>query len=190
MTTNPEIINYLCQHDQVAVYSKTVVGWMNKKSIDDTTMLSILKALADNKKKLELEMEVPSSIIITCNSMNGMFRDKKKIIHYLLTEAKCDPNADSLIESPLELTTNLEIAKMLIKHGAKVTPELVLRFESMETQNKHIFIKLMLTTWNPDDRDSDGYTALHLVCKAGSPTMVNLLLSVAHCDPNIKSNND
>ena len=44
----------------------------------------------------------------------------------------------------------------------------------------------MLTTWNPDDRNSDGYTALHLACTADRPTTVNLLLSVAHCDPNIK----
>ena len=45
----------------------------------------------------------------------------------------------------------------------------------------------MLKTWDPDDRDSDGYTALHLACKADSPTTVNLLLSVARCNPNIKS---
>ena len=36
-------------------------------------------------------------------------------------------------------------------------------------------------------RNGDGYTALHLACKAGNPDTVNLLLSVAHCDPNIKS---
>ena len=56
--------------------------------------------------------------------------------------------------------------------------------------NKHALIKLMLTTWKPDDKDSDGYTALHLACKYNSTTYtVNLLLSVAHCDPNSKSNN-
>ena len=53
--------------------------------------------------------------------------------------------------------------------------------------NKHLLIKLMLTTWNPDDTDSDGYTALHLACMAGNPALVELLLSVAHFDPNIRS---
>ena len=47
----------------------------------------------------------------------------------------------------------------------------------------------MLTTWNPDDSDSDGCTALHLACIAGNPDLVELLLSVAHCDPNVKSKN-
>ena len=115
--------------------------------------------------------------------------NKSAIVDCLLTEAKCDPNAND--RSPLELTTNFGIVKMLIKHGARVTPELVLRFEAREAiPNKHKLIELMLTTWNPDDRDSNGYTALHLACKAGSPTTINLLLTVAHCDPNIKSNNE
>ena len=86
--------------------------------------------------------------------------------------------------------------ELLIKHGARVTPNLVLTlFETMEAVHAIIspectLIELMLTTWNPDDIDSNGYTALHLACIAGSPTLVNLLLSVAHCDPNIKSNNE
>ena len=289
MTTNPVIINNLCQQEQVAVYSTTVAGWMNNSSINDTTMVSILRVLVNNHR---YKTKDGSTLLhLTCNA-NGMLRDKIRlidyllteghcdpncldskgqmplqltsdteimkrlvengammttdvvfkvissktitdsraselftlstrkqtmlwcpneltsnnetalhlackfdkpaIVNYLLTEAKCDPNANNqLAKSPLESTTNLEIIKILIKHGARVTPGLVLRFEAMETMpNKHTLIKLMLTTWNPDDRDSDGYTALHLACKAGSPTTVNLLLSVAHCDPNIKSNNE
>ena len=285
MATNPEIIKYLCQHDQVAVYSKTVSQWMNNRSIDDSTMMRILKILVDNHRNRTKDGS--TLLHLTCNS-DGVFRDKVRLLHYLLTdghsdpncldskgqmplqltsnikvmeklvehganmttdivfkliskhklaesivcelftlstkkrtmlwnpndlningdnalhlackvdkpaivnylltEAKCDPNA---LESPLELTTNLEIVKTLIKHGARVTPGLVLRFEAMETlPGKQKLIELMLMTWNPDDRDSDGYTALHLACKAASPTTVNLLLSVAHCDPNIKSSSD
>jgi hypothetical protein len=85
---------------------------------------------------------------------------RPSIVNYLLTEAKCDPIANNLLDSLLELTTNLNVAKLLIKHGARVTPELVLRFEAMEvTPKKGALLELMLTTWNPDDRDSDGYTA-------------------------------
>ena len=286
MTTNPKIINYLCQCDQVAVYSKTVAGWMNNRSIDDTTMVSILKVLVDNHKNRTKDGSTLLHLI--CNS-NDVFRDKVRLLHYLLTDGHCDPNSldskgqmplqltsnlksmeklvehgakmttdivfkvisskhikDSIVSelltlstrnrtmlwntndlnsngdtalhlackvdkpaivnyllteamcdpnvndryhrSPLELTTNFEIVKMLIKHGSRVTPELVLRFEAMDNCK---VIELLSTTcsWNPDDRNSDGYTALHLACKSGSPTTVNRLLSVAHCDPNIKSNN-
>ena len=56
--------------------------------------------------------------------------------------------------------------------------------------NKHSLIKLMLTTWNPDDRNCNGYTALHLACIAGNPDLVECLLSAAHCDPNVKSKNE
>ena len=112
----------------------------------------------------------------------------------MLTEAtsKCDPGADNLLESLLELTRNLNFAKsLIIEHGARVTPELVLKFEAMESEpNKYSLIKLMLTTWNPDDADEDGSTALHLACKADHPTTVNLLLSVAQCDPNVKNKNE
>ena len=110
---------------------------------------------------------------------------KPTIVNYLLSVTiKYDP---SVLNSLLKLTTKLNVAKLLIKHGARVTPELVPRFVAKEaTPNKHSLIKLMLTTWNPNDRDCDGYTALHHACKADRPTTVNLLLSVAHCDPNIK----
>ena len=77
----------------------------------------------------------------------------------------------------MELTTNLGVAKLLIKHGARVTPELVLRLEAMEAiESKPELIKLMLTTWKPDDRGSDGYTALHLACSAGNHALVDSLL--------------
>ena len=111
--------------------------------------------------------------------------NKIAIINYLLSEAKC------ALKSLLKMTTNLNVAKLLIEHGTIVTPELVLRFVAMEeVQNKCSLIELMLTTWNPDDRDIDGYTALHLACKAGNPALVEFLISVAHCDPNIKSKNE
>ena len=151
--------------------------------------------------------------------------NKPAIVIYLLTEAKCDPSANYLFNSLLEVTRNLDVAKLLIESGARVTSKVVLRFVAMESEaNKHSLIKLLLTTWNPDDVDYDGYTALHLACKAdrtgtvilllslhcnpnikggidgytalhlaciaGNSTIVELLLHVAHCDPNIKNKNE
>ena len=288
MTTNLEVINYLCQHDQVAVYSKTIVEWIIKwRLIDDATMLCILQSLVDNHKTKTQDGSTLLHVICTCSTL----RDKKSlvdylltecqcdpncldsnrrmplqltsdseimktlvehgakmttdvvfkvissvqitesravelfalssrkgtmlwhptdlnrygktaldlacslnmpaIVNYLLTEVKCDPTANNLLKSLLELTTNLKTAKLLIKHGARVTPQLVLRFEDMATEpNKPALIKLMLKTWNPHDKDSDGYTALHLACIAGNPALVEHLLSVAHCDPNVKSKDE
>ena len=291
MTTNLEVICYLCQHDKVSVPSKTIIKWLNYIMIDDTTMLYILQSLVDHHKTrtkdgstllhlvckyntvsrdekglveylltkckcdpncldsegrtplqltsdasimkilvghgakmtTDILFEVISSIFITESTAVELFdissrkgaiswqptdvnRDGKSafelaftlnkpdIVSYLLTEAtgKCDPGADNLLKSLLELTRNLNFAEsLIIEHGARVAPEWVLRFEAMESEpNKHSLIKLMLTTWNPDDADEDGYTALHLACNANRPTTVSLLLSVAQCDPNIKSKNE
>jgi ankyrin repeat protein len=289
MTTNLEVINYLCQHDQVLVSSKAIIEWLNNPLlIDDKTMLFILRSLVDNHKMVTITDDGSTLLHVVCTcsrsrdtkslvdylltecqydpncldskgqmplqltsdlrvmkilvehgaimTANVIFKiikirlpqskavelfalssrkgtilwhptdlnrngktaldlaythNKPAIVNYLLTKAKCDPSANNVLKSLLELTTNLNVAKLLIKHGARVTPELVLRFEAMEASpNKHSLIKLMLTTWNPDDRGSDGYTALHLACIAGNPTLVELLISVAHCDPNVKSNNE
>ena len=109
----------------------------------------------------------------------------------MLAEAKGDPSADYLLNSLLRLTTNLNVVKLLIKHGARATPELVHRFVAMEeVPNRQPLIELMLTSWNPDDRDTYGRTALHYACSASHHTNVILLLSVANCDPNIKSNRE
>ena len=290
MTTNPKVIDYLCKHDQIAIFSKTVERWMKNGSIDNQSLLHILQVLVDNNRYETKDGSTLLHHIILYNSIS-VFRDKVGLLNHVLTEghcdpncldskgqmplqlttnskimqmliehgakmttdvvfkvislkcitdaraselltlstrkgtmlwnpnevnsdgdtalhlacklgkpaivkcllaeAKCDPNANynPLILSPLESTTSLDIAKILIKYGAKVTPKLVLRLEAMEEDflNKIVLIELMLTTWNPDDRDGDGYTALHLACKAGNPARVNLLLSIAHCDPNFKS---
>jgi hypothetical protein len=50
--------------------------------------------------------------------------NRPAIVNYLLTEAKYEAN--NLLNSLLKLTTNLNVAKLLIKHGARVTPELAL----------------------------------------------------------------
>ena len=289
MTTSPKVINYLSQHTQFMIYSKTIVKWMNWQSINDTAIFCILKSLLDNNRYKTKDGNTLLHVVCTCTT----FHDKISLIDYLLTEHQCDPNcldsngqmplqltsdsrimkvlvehgarmttdivfrvilsskyniteseaielfslstkkgtmlwnptdldrngkialdlaytfnmpatvnyfitkakcdrsANNLLKSLLELTTNLGVAKMLIKNGARVTPELVLRFEAMATKpNKHALIELMLTTWNPDDKDSDGYTALYLACKADRPTTVNLLLSLAHSDPNSKGHSE
>lgn len=186
LATDSEIMKELIEHG--AKMTKDVVfKVISSKHITDSSA-SNLFTLSTRKgtmlwKANDLNSLGDIALHLTCK------HDKTAITNYLLTEAKCDPNANNIYSvPPLQITTDLQTAMLLIKHGARVTPELVLRFEDMETkQNKHSLIGLMLTTWNPDDRHRDGYTALHLACNADRPTTVNLLLSIAHWDPNIKS---
>ena len=199
MTTNPEVINYLCQHDQVSVFSNTVTRWMNNKAIDNTKMMGILKLLVDNNYGNNT-IDGSTLLHLTCKpcSGNSKFRDKIRLIHYLFTEGHSDPNClDSKGRMPLQLTSDSTIMKKLIEHGAKMTADVVFKMISSEHITGSTAIELFtLSTrkgtmlWNPNDLNIDGYSALHLACKAGSPTKVNLVLSVAHCDPNIKNNNE
>jgi ankyrin repeat protein len=175
LTSDSEIMNTLVKHG-AKMTTDVVFNMMSSKHISESNSIELL-ALSSKKgtmlwhpTDLNRDGETALDLAYSC--------DKQDVVNYLLT---CYPDENNLL---LKLTTNLNVARLLIKHGARVTPELVLRLEAMETiPNKGTLLELMLTTWNPDDRDSDGYTALHLASKA---TTVKLLLSVAHCDPNIK----
>ena len=186
LTSDPRIMKTLVEHNAKVT---TDVVFKVVKCVTDSRAMELLNLSTRKGTMLWNPTDLNSD---GDTAIHLAFKlDKPAIINCLLTEVKCDPNANNHLESLLELTTNLEIAKILIKHGARATPASVLRFEAMEApETKPELIKLMITTWNCDDRNSDGFTALHLACKADSPTSVNLLLSVAHCDPNIKSNDE
>ena len=114
----------------------------------------------------------------------------------LLSVAHCDPNVKSKSineELPIQLTTDFRIMQTLIEHGAQMTPNVVFNLISMHNTDSRVsdLFELSITKetmlWNPNDLNSNGYAALHLACKADSFVIVNYLLSVAHCDPNVKS---
>ena len=122
MTANPEVINCFCQHDQIAVCSETVARWMNNKSIDDTIMMDILKVLVDNH--INRISDGSTLLHIICNDTNGMFHDRKRLGHYLLTEGHSDPNClDRDKRIPLQLTSDLRIMEMLVENGTKMTKD-------------------------------------------------------------------
>ena len=87
--------------------------------------------------------------------------------------------------------------KTLIERGAQMTKDVVFKLISVhnnyEDPRVTELFKLSTTKGTtlryPNCMNCDGYTALHLACKADHFTIVNYLLSVAHCDPNIESEN-
>ena len=114
--------------------------------------------------------------------------DKPAVVKNLLTQWNCNPNEkNSRNEMPIELTTNIDTISLLIEHGATITTELILKFTAIKSIQSH---QLAQQIWNPDITNSDGSTALHLACQASLTDTVNFLLSQAHCDPNIKNNNE
>ena len=193
MTTDPKVINYLCQHDHVAVYSKTIVGWMSRDwLIDDSTMLVILKSLVENHR---YKTRDGSTLLHVC--MRIFFRAyKERFVDFLLTEGHCDPNClDSNGQMPLQLTSSPRIMTILIEHGARMTADVVFKLitssnvDSVKNEILTLSIRKQAMRWNPNELNGNGYTALHLACKADNPSTVNILLSKAHCDPNCLDGN-
>ena len=98
---------------------------------------------------------------------------------------------------PIQLTLDLTILRILIEHGAQMTIDVVFNLISKQLHKDSRLSELFKLSIsrgtmlrNPNHLNSDGYTALYLACKADSCIIVNYLLSVAHCDPNIKSNSE
>ena len=123
--------------------------------------------------------------------------DRPTTVNLLLSVAQCDPNVKNKNEEvPIQLTSNLTITKTLVEHGAQLTTDVVFKLILMHNTDSRVSelfqISIIKGTklMNPNDTNSYGFSALHLACKADSSTIVNYLLSVAHCDPNITSNKE
>ena len=192
MIKDPEVIDYLCQYDHVAVYSKTIVEWMNRHRsliISDATMLRILQSLVDNHRYKTRDGSTLLHVLCM-HSADIRFFD------FLLTKGHCDPNyLDNNGKTPLQMTSDSRIMTKLIEHDAKITAEDVFKLITSDKRDSIINEILTLSARKgailcPNELNSDGYTALHLACKAENPARVNSLLSEAHCDPNIKSNSE
>ena len=194
MTANLEIINCVYSHNRVSLHSKTIAKWLsNPLFINNKIILyNILHSLVDNHKIITDDGSTLLHVVCACSTSC----DKQRLIDYLLTECHCDPNClDSKGRMPIQFISDLRIMKTLIDHGAHMTIDVAFKLISKHTDFSVSELFKLLTRkgtmlQNPNNLNSDGYTALHLACTIDNFTMVNYLLSVAHCDPNIKSKND
>ena len=187
MTTNPEVINHLCQYHQVSLYSKTLVGWITKWwLINDATMLSIVQSLVNNRKTVTEDGSTLLHVLCTCITS----RNTKSLVEYLLAECQCDPNClDSKGQTPLQLTSNSEIMKTLVEHGAKMSSDVVFKVISPKIGDSTAIELFALSSrkgtmlWNPTGVNRDGKTALDFAYTLNKPAIVNHLLTEATCDP-------
>ena len=164
-------------------------SWLNSECI------TIIKGLMATK-----EWDPNSS----CNSKGDVALHlsaryhRPKVVHFLLSEVKCDPNIRNLEgETPLQLATKCpEIMNFLIVHGAHVNSDsdIVSRLLSRSTEQQEsacigTFKCVMVTNqWDPNSScNSIGDTALHLSARHHKPKVVHFLLSEAKCDPNIRN---
>ena len=133
----------------------------------DTECIKILKVMTS------------TSLDSSCNSkgdtalhLSTRYR-RYKVTHYLLSEAKCDPNIRNVDDKTL--------VQLLL-------PFIIRNW--LDTKCIDL-IKALISTkkWDPNcSCDSNGDTALHLSTRHHRPTIVHFLLSQTPCNPNVTNN--
>ena len=188
MTVDPETILIMCQYKSLDVSSKAVETWMNNSEIIDANfMIRLFKVILQNQN-----FEENTLLHLTCR--NVFQRNNVMVLtDYLLTEANCDPNCtNNNGKMPLQLTSDAQVMAKLVKHGAKVTSDVVFNLV-IECTNYTVFSEILAVSttketlfWNPDDLNTYGNTALHTACVYDKPAIVCTLLEEGHCSPHVK----
>ena len=183
LTSNPQIMEKLVQHGAKV---KSDVVFKIILNVEEHKASEIL--LLSSKKKImlwkprDLNDDGDTTLYLACRV------DKPTVVKYLLKHEQCNAMEKNLRNKlPIELTTNIGIVSLLLEHGATMTPKLVLKLIATESIPNDRLVQLL---WNPNITNSDGNTALHLACQADQQDTVNFLLSRAHCNPNVKNNNE
>ena len=122
------------------------------------------------------------------------------VIDFLISEVNCDqniPNNDG--KTPIQLQVYDDRASTFPCDDEAISSDAFFEQFSLALSSKSCnecieLLSLSLSnsncTWKPDDKTSDGNTALHLACGANKPEIVTFLLKVAKCNPNIRNNDE
>ena len=193
LTSSPRIMTKLIEHGarMTADVIFKLITSSNIDSMKDEILTLAIRKQAMRWNPNELNGDGYTALHLACKA------DNPSTVNILLSEAHCDPNClEGNGKTPLQVTSSPRIMTKLIEHGAKMTADVVFKLitssniDSVKDEILTLAIRKQAMLWNPNELNSDGYTALHLACKADNPTRMNLLLSEAHCDPNVKSNNE
>ena len=192
--SNPSVVEKHTMID-MSLSSATVYGWliMRMHSCNDIDRIVEL-LMAINLKKGWMTTDGDTILHIVCNISTSHKHVKtcRALVDYLLYKAECDPNSKNGDEkTPLQLTSDVHIMRELLRCKAKLPSNNdgtdVYRV-MMNTKCDSDIIKLLeeesLLSKLRFLTDNNGNTILHVACKAGRLSIVHLLLTKAHCNPN------
>lgn len=150
-----------------------------KENFDDLYALLINEAHVINDAEI---------LCLACKS------GRVSMVHYLLSNRNLDPNVRSAGESPLQSTTNPEIVKVLLKQGAVIDGSEVLKWLSGTMKELSVLqvVRYLIDNniWDPNEAVDyiQGDTILHLACEHNQNSVVEYLLTVPNCNPNVLNN--
>ena len=175
LTNDLCIISQLIQHK--AVFSTVDVKTWAKK-FDLMEVIEIVTLNDPNRRTVEGDTALHIACIL----------DRYDVVDYLLTERHCYPSImNDYGNMAIELTLNHEVTRLLVENDAIVTSRLVTNWLKQEDRDLKLKLVESLVKVNPDFKTSDGDSVLHLTCKHGSSHMVDYLLDMYKCDPNIEN---
>lgn len=115
LSSNLQVIKELFQYGAQPISKLRQLLFTEKK---EDYLLDIVKFLTEGAK-----WELDIALQLACEA------NRPKVVQFLLAERKCNPNSsNSAKRNPLQLTSNPEIIKMLLRYGANPTD--VYRFHS------------------------------------------------------------
>ena len=177
LTNDLPIISQLIQH-KANFSTVDVKKWAAHEQFNLMEVAEIITLNDPNRRTVEGDTALHIACVL----------DRYDVVDYLLTERHCYPSImNDYGNMAIELTLNHEVTRLLVENDAIVTSRLVTNWLKQEDRDLKLKLVESLVKVNPDFKTSDGDSVLHLTCKHGSSHMVDYLLDMYKCDPNIEN---
>ena len=186
---DPDIMQELIRYGAI-LQSDDLFYLITRRNITPDRIVAILRLAVEKMawNPHELLSSGDSMLHLAC------LLDMYELVHYLLSDLKSNPDSKNHEgEAPIAYTEDIKIIKELTKCNAVTSSrEVFMLIESTAKECEGETVELLQTllqhtTWNPDDKNSEGDTALHLACIVNAPVIMEFLLSEANCNPNISN---
>lgn len=175
LTRNLQIIRKLVECG-ATVGRQTVIRLLHENT-DDSDIVNLIRYLG-KCGHWNATVEEEDVLHLACQT------NRLRVVRCLLDEAKCNPNVlNSRGETPLQLSSDIDIIKELVHHDARVLyPEVICLLMNI---SKEYFDDLY--TLLTDDVHMNDAEILCLACKSDRVSVVHYLLTCRKCDPNISN---
>ena len=176
----PDIIEVFMPYIPTSVCERIL-----SNDIEESKSLELLKLLVTkfNWDPSEIMNNGNTALHLACEI------NRLKIVEYLLL-IHCNPNVQNKEgDTPLVMTSNLDIIRILNKHSGVCSIDFVLNLLLTEAQILQLLKELDENDNDLNSVNCDGDTVLHLACKTNRPTAVKFLLDECEVDWDINAKN-
>ena len=152
--STPEIVKVYSRH--VELSSEVTCNWLQRQSLCEKVKITeLIIALTDDSKHWKTT-DGDSLLHLVCNSCSGLQHDVHRavIIHLLMhtNDSKCT-NKDG--KTPLQITSDVLIMKLLLQHGVEITSDFISRVISSSDVTEQSALEILELIYAKPTHDSD-----------------------------------